>query len=143
MAAATVKRGFEGKLYIGTAGSAASTQLTERTDITLNLTSETADSTAAGDGTAVPLKTEEVVAIAAEISWSMLYKTEDTNITTMVNAQVAGTAIAVKIMRHGSDADYFDGDCFLDFGSGMPLSDNQKFEITAKPTRRHRVPVFG
>ena len=143
MTAATVKRGFEGKLYIGTAGTTASTQLTERTDITLNLTSETADSTAAGDGTAVPLKTEEVVAIAAEISWSMLYKTEDTNIATMVNAQVAGTAIAVKIMRHGSDADYFDGDCFLDFGSGMPLSDNQKFEITAKPTRRHRVPVFG
>ena len=143
MAAATVKRGFEGKIYIGTAGNTAAGQLVERTDITLNLTSETADSTAAGDGTAVPLKTEEVVAIAAEISWSMLYKTEDTNIATMINAMVAGTPLAVKIIRHASDSDAFDGDCFLDFGSGMPLSDNQKFEITAKPTRRLRAPIFG
>jgi hypothetical protein len=143
MAAATVKRGFEGQVFIGTAGSQAATQLVERTDITYNLTNETADSTAAGDGTSVPLKTEEVVAIAAEISWSMLYKTEDTNIATMIDAMKAGTAVAVRIRRHSTDTRAFDGDCFLDFGSGMPLSDNQKFEITAKPTRRHRVPVFG
>jgi hypothetical protein len=143
MAAATVKRGFEGKVYIGTAGTAAASQLTERTDITYNLTSETADSTAAGDGSSPPLKTEEVVAIAAEISWSMLYKTEDTNIATMIDAMKVGTPLAVKIIRHASDTKAFDGDCFLDFGSGMPLSENQKFEITAKPTRRLRTPVFG
>ena len=143
MAAATVKRGFEGKVYMGTAGSTAATQLVERTDITYNLASETADSTAAGDGESVPLKTEEVVAVSADISWSMLYKTEDTNIATMINAAAAGTPIAVKIIRHASDSDAFDGDCFLDFGSSMPLSDNQKFEVKAKPTRRLRAPVFG
>ena len=143
MAASTVKRGFEGKVYIGTAGSTAATQLTERTDITLNLTNETADSTAAGDGSSPPLKTEEIVAIAAEVSWSMLYKTEDTNIATMINAAAAGTPIAVKIIRHASDSDAFDGDAFIDFGSSMPLSDNQKFEVKAKPTRRLRTPVFG
>ena len=146
MAAATIKRGFEGKVYIGTAGTTAGTQLTERTDITYNITTETADSTAAGDGTTIPQKTVEAVAVAVEISWSMLYKTEDTNIATMLNncgGSGIGTPMAVKIMRHGSDADVFDGDCFLDIASAMPLSENQKFEIKASVTRRLRAPVFA
>lgn len=141
--AATVQRGYEGKIYIGTAGSAASTQLTERTDITYGITLERADSTVAGTGASVPLKTEEVVAVGVEISWSMLYKTEDTNIATMINAAAAGTAIAVKIMRYGSDADYFDGDVTIDISSSLPLKENQKFEIKAVPSRLLRAPVFG
>jgi hypothetical protein len=144
MPAATIKRGFEGKVYIGTAGTTASTQLVERTDITYNLSSEMADSTAAGDGSAPPLKTSEVVAVAAEISWSMLNKTEDAaNINAMIDAMKAGTPMAVKVMRHASDSKAFDGDCLLDFGSAMPLSENQKFEIMANVTRRLRTPVFA
>ena len=76
----------------------------------------------------------------------MLYKTEDTNIATMLNncgGSAIGTPMAVKIMRHGSDADVFDGDCFLDIASAMPLSENQKFEIKANVTRRLRDPVFA
>ena len=143
MAASTIKRGFEGKIYIDAAGATATTQLVERTDITYNISQERAESTAAGDGSSVPLKTEEVVAIAVEISWSMLYKTEDTNIADMLNAAVAGTAFAIKIMRHGTDSDVFDGDCTFDIGSSMPLKENQKFEITAVPSRLLRAPVFG
>ena len=146
MTAATIKRGFEGKVFIGTAGTTAATQLVERTDITYNITLEKADSTAAGDGTTLPLKTVEAVAAAVEISWSMLYKTEDTNIATMLNncgGSGIGTPMAVKIMRHGSDADPFDGDCFLDIATAMPLSENEKFEIKAEVTRRHRTPVFA
>jgi len=144
MAAATIKRGGEGRVLIGTAGTVAATQLVERTDITYNLASEMADSTAAGAGTSPPLKTSEVVAIAAEISWSMLNKTEDAaTINSMIDAVVSGTPMAVKIMRHASDTKAFDGDCFLDIASAMPLSENQKFEVKATPCRRSRAPVFA
>ena len=91
----------------------------------------------------MPLKTEEVVAVAVEISWSMIYKTEDTNIATMITAAIAGDLIAVKIARHSSDTDVFDGDCSIDLGSAMPLKENQKFDITATPSRLLRAPVFG
>lgn len=143
MAAATIVRGFNGAVFIGTAGSTAATQLTERTDITYNISTERAESTAAGAGVNVPLKTEEVVAVAVEISWSMIYKTEDTNIATMIAAAIAGNTVAVKIRRHASDSDVFDGDCSIDIGTGMPLKENQKIEITAVPSRLLRDPVFG
>lgn len=143
MAAATIKRGFEGAVFIGTKGSTASTQLTERTDITYNIAMERAESTAAGDGNSVPLKTEEVVCVGVEISWTMLYKTEDTNIATMIAAAIAGDLIAVKIRRHASDSDVFDGDCSIDLGSAMPLKENQKIELKASPSRLLRAPVFG
>jgi hypothetical protein len=110
------------------------------------MANETADSTAAGDGTTIPLKTVEAVAVGVEISWSMLYKTEDTNIATMLNncgGSGIGTPMAVKLRRHASDTDAFDGDCFLDIASAMPLAENQKFEIKAQPTRRLRAPVFA
>lgn len=143
MSAATIKRGFEGKVYIGTAGSTASTQLTERTDITYNINNERAESTAAGDGSTVPLKTEEVVCVAVEMSWSMIYNTEDTNIATMIDAATAGDTVAVKFIRHASDTKAFDGDCSLDFGTALFLKENQKFEVSAVPSRLLRAPVFG
>ncbi len=143
MAAATIVRGFQGGVFIGTKGSTATSQLVERTDITYNISNERAESTAAGDGSSVPLKTEEVVCASVEISWSMIYKTEDTSIATMIAAAISGDLIAVKIRRHASDADVFDGDCSIDIGSSMPLKENAKIEIKASPSRLLRAPVFG
>jgi hypothetical protein len=145
MTTATVKRGFEGKIYIGTAGSTASTQLTERTDITYNMTMERAESTVAGAGTNIPMKTEEPVCVGVEISWKQRYTTEDTSIATMIAQMLPGATnlIAVKIIRYASDTDAFDGDCSIDFSSSLPLKDNTEFEIKAVPSRRLREPVFG
>lgn len=143
MPAATVLRGYQGTAYIGTAGSAAATQLVERTDVRYNLKPEYADSTSAGDGSSVPLKSSEIVAIAAEITFTMIYKTEDANIATLISAAAAGTPLAFLLKSVSTGSTRFDGDCFVDLSQSLPLAENQKFEVTMTPTRRLRVPTFA
>ena len=143
MAAATILRGYQGQIFIGTAGSAAASQLLERTDVSYNLKPEYADSTSAGDGTSVPLKTSEITAISAEISFTTMYKTEDTNIATLITAASTGIPLAVLIKSVSTGATRFDGDCFVDLSHSLPLAENQTFEVTLTPTRRSRVPTFA
>lgn len=141
--AATVYRGFQGQLYIGNAGSAAATQVVERTDISFNLTKELVDTTAAGVGTSIPLGTEEAVKVTAEITCTMILKTEDANVATLEAAAAGDTTLAVLLKKIPTGATKFDGDCHVSINSSLPLGDKQQMEITFKPTRRLRAPTFA
>lgn len=139
----TTKMGYEGPIYIGAAGSTATTQITNRTDITENVDPERGDTTTAGDGTSVPIGTSRVTCLNYSIEWTMLKKTVDASLTTLVAAATAGTAIALRTKDYASGLG-FDGDVTLGMKKGKPLKGEQTIAFTAEPTDDEgRTPQFN
>lgn len=76
------KMGFEGLTYYGVAGSEGGTLITNIRDVTYSIDPEKAETTVKGNE--VPaLKTEQVVAIAMAMDFTMLNKTNDTTLTAL------------------------------------------------------------
>lgn len=129
------RKGYERKVYIGTAGSTASTQLLHVIDANVTKGVERADETDRGDGSAIPKKHEMVVQRTREITFSYRYYDSDSNMSTLIAAMEAGTSLAIKVERYASGEVEFDGDVTLDYSSPGPLTDGQVIEFTCMPTR--------
>lgn len=127
------RRGYEGILYYGTAGSSAATQVTNCEDLDYDTQPEKAQTTIRGDGSAVPINTERVVALSATISWKMQNRPSDTTMAALLAAARAGSAVALKTKSYSSGRGY-DGDCTLSVKEGMPLKGMTMLEFTATPT---------
>ena len=65
------RMGYERQLFYGPPGSAATTQLTNVTDIKHDIAVDKQDTTVRGVGTSVPIKTDKPVARNPSITWSM------------------------------------------------------------------------
>jgi len=128
------KMGYEGQLYIGPAGATASTLLTNCTDVTYNFDFETGKTTIRGDGTVIPIETEDVTLRKASIEWTMINDITDANLATVLAAAVAGNAIAIRTKDYAAGKG-FDGDMVLKMEHGEPLSGEQTYKITATPSR--------
>lgn len=128
------KMGFEGILYIGTAGTTGSNQVTNATDLDFNFSPDKGPTTVRGTSSAPPVKTESVTAIGVQIEWTMVYDTTDTNLTAMMTAAAGGSAIAVRMKDYASGKGP-DCDCTLAVENGMPLGGEQTKKFTATPTR--------
>lgn len=129
------RAGYERQVYIGAAGSTASTQLTHVVDADVDKGVERADETDRGDGSAIPKKHEMVVQRTRQIKFTYRYYDSDTNMDTLLAAVHAGTALAVKIVRISSGDTEFDGDVTFDYSSPGPLTDGMVVEFTGNPTR--------
>jgi hypothetical protein len=127
------KSGWQGLLYYGTAGSTAATQVTNATDLDYTTEPEKAETTVRGAGSSVPIVTEDVVALKATITWTMILKTDDTTLVALLAAQRTGAAVALRTKSYSSGLGY-DGDCTLSVKNGMPLKGQNTFEFTATPT---------
>jgi hypothetical protein len=129
----TRKSGYEGQLLYGTAGATATTQLTNVEDLDYDNEPEKAETTVRGTGTTPPVKCEKVVAIGATITWSMLLKTDDTNLIALIAAGRTGAAVALRTKSYASGLG-FDGDCTVKVKHGMTLKGQSKFDFEATPT---------
>lgn len=127
------KRGYEGQLYYGTAGSTATNQLLNVEDLSYQTEPELIETTVRGLGTSVPVKVEDSVALAATITWSMLLDATDTHLTALIAASRTGAAVALRTKSYSSGLG-FDGDCIVQATHEMTLKGQSKVNFTASPT---------
>lgn len=129
----TKRMGFEGKAYLGVAGTTGSTELANSRDISFKLGTEKGDTTVRGL-TGVPKKTSRVTQFSADdIEIVMLNDNADTSLETMRLAAAAGTAVAIRLKDYAAGKG-FDGDCVLEFSHPYPLNGEQVVSITCTPT---------
>ena len=131
--------GFNCKMYYGVAGSSATTELKNVGDAEFNLTKTEADvSTRAGNGW------EATVGVLkqGEVSFDMIWDTEDAAFAFFLNAWLNDDAVAMKILDgeggHGLDADF----TIVDIGRSEPLKEAVKAKIKVKPTYSTRAPQW-
>ena len=132
--------GLDAKLFRGTAGSQAATEVTNVKDLTLNLESGEADvTTRATQGwkaTAATLK-------EASLEFTIHYDPADADFTAFQTAYFSNTPLALFVSdgqdtAHGLDADF----SITAFSVEQPLEEAMSVSVTAKPTASTRAPQW-
>ena len=136
------KMAFEGLAYYGTAGSTASTLITNRVDITLDTDPQMADTTVAGAGTSPPIETEAVTTIKWSCTMTMPRDTTDSVATALKAAAAGGTAVALRLKDYSSGAGY-DGDVNVKLSDSRSLKDKQMLSFTFTPNNSLRTPQLN
>ena len=132
---AKARAGYERLIYHGTAGSTAATQITRATDVNITKTKERSETTDRGDGSAIPRKTENVVALIASITFSMVYHDSDSPINALIAVAESGGDIAIKVVRYTGGDTEFDGDVTVDMDNPGGLKESQVVQFTCFPTQ--------
>lgn len=132
---AKARKGYERIVYIGTAGTTATTQLLHVIDANVEKGVERTDETDRGTSAAVPKKHDMAVQRSRQITFTYLYYDADANVATLLAAVHACTSLAIKVVRIASGDTEFDGDCTLDYTSPGPLTGGMVMEFTCVPTR--------
>jgi hypothetical protein len=132
------KLGLDAKIFHGTAGQQASTEMTNVTDVTLNLETGEADiTTRAAEGwriTAATLK-------EASVEFEMIWDTEDSGFNAIQQAYFANSALSLFVSDgdgNGLDADFV----VTSFSRSEPLEEALKVSVTCKPTLVSRAPSW-
>lgn len=136
------KMGYESLLYYGAAGATAATAITNCRDVSYNITPQTAPTTTKGAGSSPPIETVRVVGRQAQLTWTMLDKSDDSTLTALRAAAAAGTTVALRYIPH-SGGTGFDGDVVLQCENGAPLAGEQTFNFTATPNDDDRTPALN
>lgn len=135
--------GFEGVVYYGSAGSTASTQITDHVDVTISIETEMAETTVAGDGTTIPIVSEENVSrkwsATLTMKKSLAGSAYDALLTAATTTTPASGLIAIR-MKDYSSGKGFDGDCNVAVSDGRPLKGEQTLDFTLTPNNREREP---
>lgn len=126
------RRGYEGLIYYGVAGATAATLITNCEDLNYSNPSEKIETTTRGDSSTPPKKSEKVVGIGAEITWSMMRKDGDATLAALLAAERTGALVALRTKDYSSGTG-FDGDCSLSVTHEMTLKGQSKFNFTATP----------
>ena len=132
--------GLDAKLFRGTAGTQAATEVTNVKDLTLNLESGEADvTTRATQG----WKASAATLKEASLEFSILYDTEDADFTAFQTAYFSNTPLALFVSdgqtnAHGLDADF----SITGFTLEQPLEEAVSVSVTAKPTASTRAPQW-
>jgi len=140
----TVKMGFEGRVFLGAAGSTANTLLTNVRDISEEFTPSKGNTTVRGDGSAPPIPTERVTARGYALEITMLNDSGDANLATLKAAVKAGTAVAIKTEDYDGGDVNFDGDMTFGMSDPWPLDGEQVITFRGTPNRGNgREPAFS
>ena len=134
--AGTIRMGFEGQLFLGTAGSTAATLIENIKDISIDLGAERGDTTVRGDSTVPPIKTEDVTQRMSGIEFGMINDTSDTELTALLTAMALGEAVALRGKDYASGKGP-DADFTLSAAWGQPLNGEQLITFTATPSRSY------
>ena len=133
------KLGLDAKIFHGTAGTRASTEMKNVTDVTLNLETGEADiTTRAAEGwriTAATLK-------EASVEFEMVWDTSDSGFNAIQQAFFGNKAIALFVSDgdgNGLDADFV----VSSFSRSEPLEEALKVSVTCKPTLVDRAPQWA
>ena len=133
------KLGLDAKIFHGTAGNRAATEMKNVTDVTLNLETGEADiTTRAAEGwriTAATLK-------EASVEFEMVWDTSDSGFNAIQQAFFGNKAIALFVSDgdgNGLDADFV----VSSFSRSEPLEEALKVSVTCKPTLVDRAPQWA
>lgn len=130
--------GLKAKLYVGSAGSTASTEITNVKDVTLDLSASEADiTTRAANGWTVYLPALK----DATLSFTMNYEPTNSSFTSIQSAFFGHTALAMLVADNsgaGLDADFV----YTGFTINQPLTDAVTVDVTARPTDATRAPAW-
>ena len=133
------KLGLDAKIFYGTAGTKASNEMSNVTDVTLSLETGEADiTTRAADGwriTAATLK-------EASVEFEMIWDTGDAGFNAIQQAFFSNSAISLFVSDgdgNGLDADFV----VTSLSRNEPLEEAIKASITCKPTLNTRAPQWA
>ena len=132
--------GLDAKLFRGTAGTQAATEVTNVKDLTLNLESGEADvTTRATRGWKASVATLK----EASLEFTILYDPSDADFTAFQTAYFSNTPLALFVSdgqdtAHGLDADF----SITAFSMEQPLEEAISVSVTAKPTASTRAPQW-
>ncbi|HOA75209.1 MAG TPA: phage tail tube protein [Phycisphaerae bacterium] len=134
-----IKLGMEARLYYGTAGATATTELINVKDVTLNLETGEADVTTRGNqgwrATVATLKN-------GTVEFEMIWDTGDAGFAAIKDAYFNNTAIALAILD-GANGEGLDADFSItNFSRNEPLEEAITVSVTAKPTYSTRAPAW-
>lgn len=133
------KMSYHALFKYGAAGSTASTVITNIRDKKIDLEPQVASTTEAGDGTEVPIDTEEVTSLKVSFEWTMLEKDNDATLAALKSAAMSGTPVALRTQDYESGLGY-DGDVILKMSANKPLNGEASITFTATPNRSERDP---
>ena len=132
------KLGLDAKIFHGAAGSKATNEMSNVTDVTLNLETGAADiTTRAAEGwriTAATLK-------EASVEFEMIWDTADSGFTAIQQAYFNNSALSLFVSDgdgNGLDADFV----VTSFSRSEPLEEALKVSVTCKPTLVSRAPAW-
>ena len=132
------KLGLDAKLFHGAAGSTASTEMKNCTDVTLNLETGEADiTTRAAEGWRISAATLK----EASLEFEMVWDTSESGFAAIKNAFFNNSAIALFASDgdgNGLDADFV----VTSFSRSEPLEEALKVSVTCKPTLVSRAPTW-
>jgi len=135
--------GYQKKLYIGTAGSTATNQVLQATDIDYDLSYDFGNTTVRSDGTTVPIETQNPTCRKAKVTWKMIDDPTDARLITLLAAAAGATAIALKL-TDGSGNVLVNADGYIPKKCGAPLKGESTYDFEFSPTKSAgRTPVIG
>lgn len=135
--------GFQTRLYVGTAGTVATTQVENALDVDYKIATQKGATTDRGTGGAPPITTENVTQRGVTITWGMNNDPDNAQLLLFQAAAIAGNPISIKLVT-GSGATLFDGDVILEKDYDAPLAGPATYNFTAVPTKQlGRTPTLG
>lgn len=135
--------GYKGRLFYGAKGSTAATRVLARVDANYEISVETGSTTAAGDGTSVPIETGEATSIDAKITFNMVVADDDGAVTALLGYAATGVAVALRFESYTGSGG-LDADCIISAKQGSPLKGEATMDISVeKLSASDRVPQLN
>lgn len=135
--------GYQTRLYVGTAGTTASTQVENALDVDYKIATQKGPTTDRGTGGDPPITTENVTQRGVTITWGMNNDPDNAQLLLFQAAAIVGAPISIKVVT-GSVAVLFDGDVILEKDYDAPLAGSATYSFTAVPTKQSgRKPTLG
>ena len=133
------RMGFEGKLYWGTAGSTAATELKIARDVSYKLENTEAD---VSDRNSI-IDLSDVAGVKFSLDFEVNNQSTDAFVAAARAASPAGTAMAFRT-RDSSSGWGVDADFIISLDESQPLRDAQRIKITCTPTDKSgRTPTWS
>lgn len=133
--------GLDAKAFYGTAGTRASTALTNIKDVTVNLETGEADiTTRASNG----WRSTKATLKDGSVEFQMVWDDEDAGFSAIKDAYFDNEPIALLFLdKEGSGGQGLDADFSItNFSKSEPLDEAQMVSVTAKPTYVSRAPAW-
>lgn len=121
--------GFEGKLYWGSSGSTAATELTIARDVTYRFENDEAD---VSDRASI-INLMDVAGVSFSLEFEVNNQSSNSFIAAVRTAAAAGTPMAFKT-RDVSAGYGVDADFIVSVDENQALRDAQRLRVSAKPT---------
>jgi len=137
-----MKLGYEVKIYYGVAGSTASTQIVNRDECSFDIDPEMSETTVAGDGSSVPVKSEAPVAVGWSMTLGMKNTGSDPVLEALRVAAATGTPVAIRMKDDDGAGKGYDGDCNVKKSSDRGAKNAQTTSFTLTPNNSLRPPQY-